>query len=247
VIEYTVRHLLAQVDHIIIRDNISKDGTRQIIEGLKSDRITLQHDGVIAYIQSKKTTAMAKEAHEMGFTWVLPCDADEIWYAPEGRRIGDFLDGIAPDVRMASAQLFNHLPSAEDSDDPNPFKRIGWRQRQHAPLGKICARTGIDLVIHQGNHGAYVDGSGLTVGGLVVRHFSWRSEEQYLRKIRNGAAAYAATNMDETIGAHWRMFDGAEDEAIRAHFRQWFFSSSPRSDNTLIFDPTPITLTSVLD
>ena len=35
--------------------------------------------------------------------------------------------------------------------------------------------------------------SALVAGGLVIRHFSWRSEEQYLRKIRNGQAAYAAT------------------------------------------------------
>jgi len=142
---------------------------------------------------------------------------------------------------MVTADLFNHLPSAEDEKEmPNPLYRIGWRQRQRAPLPKICARARPDLVIHAGNHSASTQGTALTTAGLAIRHFSWRSEEQYLQKIRNGAIAYAATDLHESLGAHWRMFNGASDEAIREHFRRWFFSERPRDDDSLIFDPAPL-------
>jgi hypothetical protein len=90
-----------------------------------------------------------------------------------------------------------------------------------------------------GNHSASFDGCGLTVPGLVIRHYSWRSEEQYLRKIRNGERAYAATTMPETTGGHWRMFAGAEDQAVRDHFWRWFHTSDPYADSSLIFDPAP--------
>jgi hypothetical protein len=79
----------------------------------------------------------------------------------------------------------------------------------------------------------------LVGAGLVVRHFSWRSPEQYLKKIVNGRAAYALTDLPEGTGAHWRMWEGASDEAILAHFDTWFYARDPKSDRSLIYDPTP--------
>lgn len=237
VIEHTITHLRANVDDILILDNGSTDGTREILDRLGQP---WEDDPIVGYFQSDKTTRLARAAEGRGHAWVLPCDADEIWYAPDRRPIKDWLNGIAPDVMVVRGDLYNHLPTtADDLTDSNPFTRIGWRQRDHAPMGKVCCRTGGGIKIGMGNHTSTFDGYGLTVGGLVLRHFSWRSPDQYLRKIRNGIAAYAATDMDESIGAHWRMFEGAVDEAIRAHYERWFCIDKPENDQSLIFDPAP--------
>jgi hypothetical protein len=100
------------------------------------------------------------------------------------------------------------------------------------------------LEIRQGNHSAWAPGTGLTVAGLCVRHFSWRSAEQYERKIANGYRAYAATTLPEGVGAHWRMF-GAPDapdfsQRVQEHFRQWFWVAEPQADRSLIYDPAPM-------
>jgi hypothetical protein len=172
----------------------------------------------------------------------VPVDADEFWYANDGRTIASLLGGLAPDVQFVRAPLFNHIPASTDrseKDVPNPFRRIGWRQREHAVLGKIACRLRPDLIIHAGNHGASTAGTGLSSSGLTVRHFSWRSADQYVKKIRNGERAYALTDLPVDTGAHWRMWNGQPDDALRGHFDTWFWSSDPYADDTLIFDPAP--------
>jgi glycosyltransferase involved in cell wall biosynthesis len=239
IIDYTIRQLAEQVDAIIVSDNGSTDGTYEAVASNPAVTLVVR-DAEVGYWQDRKTTALAQAALRAGHEWVLPCDADEFWYAPDGRTISDYLDGTAPDVRIVTGALFNHLPTAlDDAEESNPFRRIEWRQRSHGALPKVCARLTPDLQIHMGNHGATFDGRGLTVPGLIVRHFSWRDEEQYVRKIRNGEAAYAATDMPESTGGHWRMFAGADDDAIRAHFRRWFHVDNPYADPSLILDPAP--------
>lgn len=246
VIGPVLAHLDAQVDAIIVSDNGSTDGTRQALDEFAGDRphVLILDDDEVGYWQSRKTTDLAQIAWLHGHSWVVPCDADEVWYA-NGRRLGAFLDGIPPDVQIVTAELYNHLPTLDDLNDPNPLTRITWRQRERAPLPKVAARLDASLVIHAGNHGAsYEDETGrrhaLTAPGLVVRHFSWRSPEQYLRKIRNGEAAYAATSLPQDLGAHWRAFAGKPDEAVIDHFRRWFLVEDPASDRSLIYDPAPL-------
>jgi hypothetical protein len=236
IVSFVLDHLHAQVDAVYVYDNLSTDGTREILEDRGE---TWFDDREVGYFQSKKTTRAARHANDLGHSWVLPCDADEIWYSPDGRTVSDYLSGIAPGVRVVTGALFNHIPSGlDDATQVNPVKRIGWRQQSHGALPKVCVHMGPDVTIAMGNHGASYSGYGLTVPGLALRHFTWRTPEQYLRKIRNGMAAYAATDMGDQFGAHWRMFNGASDEAIMDHFRQWFFFDDPAAED-LVYDPAP--------
>lgn len=239
IIEYTIRHLLGHVDQVIVADNLSADGTREILEGLP---VEIVNDNDPGYWQSRKTTELAMKALEGGHQWVVPCDADEVWYVggEVARPLRDYLCGVGPDTQIVKADLFNHIPTSKDPESDNPLVRIGWRKREHSPLPKVCCRLHPSLVIHAGNHGASYQGVGMAATGLVIRHFSWRSPEQYLHKIRVGEAAYAHTDLPETTGQHWRMFTESADDVVLEHFRRWFYSRQPQRDDTLIYDPAPL-------
>lgn len=243
IIETTVRHLLASgVDEVIVGENLSTDGTVEILEALavETGTVVVYSDAEVGYYQDRKTTELAQLALLRGHRWVIPCDADEIWHPNDLRPLGDFLAGVGPDVMLVEALVYNHLATdADDPDETNPVRRLRWRQRNHG-MKKVACRLRPDLRIHMGNHDASTDGSAVRAGGLSVRHFSWRSADQYVRKIRNGAAAYAATNLDQRYGVGWRMMEGKTDAELVAHFMEWFFIRDPGSDPTLIDDPAPL-------
>jgi Glycosyl transferase family 2 len=256
ILDFTLEYLTSQVDHVLVSDNRSTDGTRDILtRWMETGKVSVEVDAEVGYYQAEKTSMLAEIMLRSGFDWVVPCDADEFWYANDGRRIADFLAGLAPDVGFVRAELYNHLPTAEDpASEPrnptdtkceqNPFKRIGWRQREHGALPKVACRLRPGLEIRQGNHSAYAPGSATTSGGLVVRHFSWRSPEQYVAKIRNGYRAYAATDLPDSIGAHWRMHGDPDTDPlfadrVRGHFESWFYVEKPRERPDLIYDPAP--------
>lgn len=239
IIGSTVRHMAGQADHVIVADNQSSDGTRQVLESLD---VHVVDDPDPAYMQSQKMTTLARLAYEMfGADWIVPFDADEVWYSPFGR-IADVLEGIAPQWLVASATLYDHVATGDDGADQDPVRRILWRRVEPGALPKVACRFREDLTIEQGNHGAYFDG-GTTIlpGQLVVRHFPYRSAEQFVRKARNGAEAYRATELPPDVGAHWRQYgaiaEAHGDEACADIFRQWFWVADPKSDPDLVFDP----------
>lgn len=248
IIEHTVRHLLGQVDEVLIADNMSTDGTTEILLDLfeHDTRIQVATDEEPGHYQGRKTTELAMRALALGHRWVVPCDADEIWYAPDGRTVREWLIGIGRETQFVKAAIYNHVATAHDNPaDPDPVTRIGWRQAAHLEIrwGKVACRLRPDLEIDEGNHSARTQGIGTTAYGLEIRHFPYRSAAQFVSKATKGIAALRATDLDEGIGAHWRAYGQAVEEGGTAAGEAWFydafFSDDPRSDDTLVFDPAP--------
>lgn len=245
IIEGVVEHMLAEVDHVVVGDNLSTDGTSEILRELINrydDRLTVYCDEEIGFYQSDKMTALAHLVADAGAEWVVPFDADEWWYSPFGR-VGDVLASVPAQYLTASAALYDHVATGVDPADPDPLRRMGWRRRDPGALPKVACRTRGDLVIMQGNHGArYHGGATDWPEQLVVRHFPFRSAEQMVRKTRNGAAAYAATvGLPEDAGKHWRdygaLLEAHGPEALHGVFAEWFFVEAPEEAPELIFDP----------
>lgn len=243
IIQVTVENMLNQVDAVIVADNGSMDGTREILETLP---ITLIDDFEVGYFQSKKMTALAHLAREHGADWVVPFDADEIHYSRFTPTIKEALEAIPPQFLVATIDLYNHVTSSEDPvEELNPVKRIGWRRNYAGDLPKVACRWREDLVIEQGNHGAkYNGGPTFSTGLLVVRHFPYRSPEQFIQKVRNGYAAYKATDLPIEVGAHWRgygaILESMGEDAVREVYNTWFHLDSPTILEDVIYDPAPI-------
>ena len=228
VIEQIVAHMLGEVDVVLVADNGSTDGTREILESLP---VVVKDDPDVGYYQSQKMTALAHEARAKGADWIVPFDADEIWRSADGP-IKDALASLPPDAMICEAAVLDHVATDEEGLSP-------WRRPEQLPLRKVAVRAYDRLVIHQGNHGATFRGIGYPLratGLLEVHHFPYRTLEQMISKARNGAAAYAATNLPEDIGAHWREYGRLSDEQIREVFYEYFHSADPEADG-LVYDP----------
>lgn len=248
IIAGTLTHMADEVDALLVADNRSIDGTRETLRKLTVDLpvpLEVVDDLDPAYYQSDKMTALAARvaAAYDGDVWIVPFDADEIWYSPAGR-IRDVLADVK--VSVCEAALYNHFRTDLDVDDPDPFRSMVWRTAQPADLGKVAFRWRAGARIEQGNHGVYLPNDlyrGLpSTVTLQLRHFPYRSAEQFVSKARNGAEAYRLTNLPGDMGAHWRaygeMLDRYGADYVRGVFDQHFHHRSP-TDVGLVRDPAP--------
>lgn len=255
IIRSTVENMLAQVDGVIVGDNMSTDATPEILKELQEKhgrRLKVLYDDEVGYYQSAKMTTLANVAHsDMGAHWIVPFDADEMWYSPFGS-IREVLKTVPAKFSIVPATVFDHVATAEDDQNEDPVARMGWRRAAPLGLPKVACRWRGDLRIEQGNHAASYGMPTNTFDPLlVVRHFPYRSTEHLIRKVRNGAQAYASVGdaLPETTGLHWRqwgkLLDEVGEEAIRDIFRTWYYRADPRSSLVvdgetlppLIYDP----------
>lgn len=231
IIGYTLQHLLAEgVDHLIVADNLSTDGTRPLLSMLAEKHpITVVDDLEPGYYQDVKMTRLAYQAADMGATWVLPFDADELFYGSLGT-VAESLSVCSADVIRATG--WDHIATTADPDVPNPFLRITHRRPIPQKLPKVAFRPAEGMRLHMGNHD--VDHPGVKVNGVLsLRHFGARSLVQFKRKVRNGKQAYDATNLHPTYGTHWRIRGGLPDQALEAEWDEMC------NEPDLIHDPAP--------
>jgi hypothetical protein len=248
IIATTIRHMAYQCDNLIVADNGSTDGTREILGDLaKEFPLHVVDDSEPAYYQARKMTQLAELAADRANgddMWIIPFDADELWNSRDdpNQPIRDLLEGQR--VCVAQADLFDYRATALDpvviGPDVNPIMTMQWCTAHAAGLPKVAFRWQPGAQIHQGNHGVDLPDRGMTEILLRVNHFPYRSAHQFVAKALQGAAAYAATDLPDEMGAHWRaygrLYDTYGRETLEDVFRQYFWVLSP-TDAGLVHQP----------
>ena len=251
----TLTHIAGEgVDGIAVMDNASSDGTLELLHEARSQLlcpIWIYEEPEIGYFQSARMTWLANIVAKEGASWVIPFDADEIWYCREDR-IATYLRGL-PDTTLAvGARLWNHFVTSFD-EPGNPFTAMAYRDSKSGALPKVAFRPVGEFTVAAGNHGVFMKDpdTGENVlfqpdlshnQALDIRHFPYRSFDQFLHKVINGGKAYEATDLPKDVGAHWReyyaIWKNGGDDALRELFEEWYYFTAPVTSG-LVDDPAP--------
>ncbi len=225
---YTIAHLLNQkVDSIIVADNLSSDGTSELLAGMaKADsRVCVVQDDEPAHWQGSKMTNLIAAYADPG-EWVIPFDADELWTGI------DKLDDL--DADLVSCTPFVHVPQMMEfldlQDEQNPYLVFLHRQNHSEPQPKVAFRYQPGVVVAEGNHQVHGVGYRKVDNILDVRHFQYRTLLQVRRKVDQGTAALIAAGMQPAIGSHWRELAAKSDEELD----DWWFGYC---NQPVILDP----------
>lgn len=206
-------HLQNGVDFIIATDNLSVNGTADILRRYqRSGLLHYLYQPNDDYAQGRWVTEMARLAcTEFHADWVINGDADEFWYPSHGD-LKQVLESIPPSCQAAAVNRVNLV--ARDHEESGFFADRMCVRECHSrnvfgtPLpGKVCHRAWADIEVEQGNHKVRRGGTLLDPApcDAEILHFPIRSFGQFVNKIAKGGAAYERnTSVAPEIGGTWR-------------------------------------------
>lgn len=214
-------HLNNGVDFLIVTDNLSEDGTRDILEAYR--RLGVLHyiyEPEDNYAQSVWVTRMAKlGVRQFGADWVINNDADEFWWAETKKDIKTVLQDVPDSFSGLNVRRHNFVYRPH-TGDAGFLKTMVYRETVSVNgLGnrlppKVCHRALPDFQISQGNHDVFVGRDRLFLGRtrlrlpvtdeLCIFHFPMRSSAQFRNKIEKGGAAYARGTLSRRVGKVWK-------------------------------------------
>ena len=216
VIEAFVRHHVALLDHLVVVDNASTDGTREILAALVAEglKLTVLDDATIAYRQSELMTYLTRACCvSLGCDRVFLLDADELLAV----RTREDLDAALAQIPYESHALLawrTYVPTAcDDAGEPEAFRRIVHRRVVEPFLtSKVAISRTIlrrpDAIVVQGNHDMVSrspDCTSAALTGVSIAHFPVRSVVQLKLKILAGWNAYLAMGYEFAgLGYQWR-------------------------------------------
>lgn len=108
-------HLNAGVDFVIATDNLSQDGTTEILESYEREGHLFVIREESEYLQQAQwITRMGRlAATEFGADWVIHSDADEFWW-PRGESLKDVLGSVPDRYGIVRALLRQFVPRPDD-------------------------------------------------------------------------------------------------------------------------------------
>ncbi|WP_158707637.1 glycosyltransferase family 2 protein [Janibacter massiliensis] len=195
VIDELVEHHLSQgIEHLVIADNMSSDGTRERLDELSRRHrgaMTVGDDRLDRFYQGAKLSFLARLAWASGARWIVPADADERWMGSTGT-LAEHLGSTRSS--QVSAVCHNVYPRRDGSWQIDLYRH---------PITRIAFRAYPALAIGEGAH--QVRRPGELESGLHFIHVPWRSRSQLARKTRQGAAALAAAGLcaENGVDGHW--------------------------------------------
>ncbi len=219
IVEANIRHhVRSGAAHVIVTDNGSVDGTREVLSDLaRTLPLTVIDEPSRGYEQAVWVTRMARlAATDHGADWVINTDADELWWT-RGGDLAAALDTTPARFGVVEAPQLNFAPRhAEQRPDQLVLRWRRWATR------KAAHRADPTVEIAQGNHKVLVPRMAVDPDRtrLAVLHCPHRSYAQFERKIVDGTTAYRnSPDLPEQMGAHWReLYEVWEQGGLRDHW-----------------------------
>lgn len=196
----TIDQLLRQgVDHVLIADHGSRDGTREMLlrRAQTDSRVHVAIDSSRAHYQKEKISLLSRLASQAGARWVLPFDADEWWFARD-QSVKQFLQ--ESEATVIRAATVNAIVTTQGTLGDESELMI---EPTASADSKVAFRAHRFVLVGPGNHG--VARVGTEQAGLVIVHVPYRSADQLVRKAKTGARALDDAGASESEGWHWRV------------------------------------------
>lgn len=206
IIGYNIEYLETQdIDHIFVSNNLSTDGTREKLIDLseKYNNITVFDDNEFAYYQPDKMNEWISRCYKMGANIIVPIDADEIWYSKvEKKTLGNVLRESDGDIFVA--ETIDFIPTENDIIDENPIRSMCYKKKKSDSFPSVAFRKYLGSYLEIGNHNI-INHPGKRVNNLIgIRHYQYRTFDQFYKKVTNGKKVYDDTSYPEYMGSHWR-------------------------------------------
>ncbi|MEL7281659.1 MAG: glycosyltransferase family 2 protein [Pseudomonadota bacterium] len=242
-------HLERGVSEVIVLDNGSVDGTRDILADFdRSAPVTVLDDASRDFAQDRLMTQLAHRARDShGADWILPNDADEFWLPHTGDLPHSICADATADVSILECTRRN-LFAPWDGPETAPWhERLIYRVADPEPIpalndlitdprpcphfycdlkGKVMLRAQGLQRISMGSHTAFYETDPLRrKSDIVVYHVPIRSRAQFEAKARDGGAALAR-NKELPISAGW-------------HLRRWDWQMRTLGFDAAIEDAIP--------
>ncbi|WP_017324714.1 glycosyltransferase family 2 protein [Synechococcus sp. PCC 7336] len=219
-------HLARGVDYVVVIDNGSVDGSRDILtEYEKLGLVTVIDEPSRIFSQSEWMTRAAFVAKDdFGADWILNNDTDEFWYPPDGNLQSCLRHQTAS---MLFCQRYNMLFPYDRPDNRHWSQKNIYRVQKHFPVPqlsdiyteplqniyfylalppKVMVRAENIRSIHMGNHTATFSGSSFSIQSEIkIYHFPVISAKQLQQKITQGGKAILQNQqLSERMCWHWR-------------------------------------------
>lgn len=255
IVEPFVRHTLACVDRLLVLDNGSTDGTRQLLQELVSEGLAVEvlDDPEPGHYQWRRMTGLMREhaIERCRADWVVPLDADEFLVCPDVKLLLHSMDN-----RLLGLPWRTYVPGPGDPpDELNPVRRIGQRLKHEShPWIKVMVPAALGrqpaAMLDQGSHRLFLDGiavSPVINGSGALAHFPGRSPEQFACKVAMKHLQYLAmTEREAAWGFHYqgpaaRLRQGRHDfdKAFQDTILHYSLPESESFVPELVLDPVP--------
>lgn len=218
IIGLTVDHLRAEGIEAIYVADASDDGTFEL---LLERGCTVTKDDKGYHDQPHWTGLLADVARQHGADWVIPFDADEFWYATDGRTIVETLADVPASVGKLYARMWEH----NDWDHRQPAQK---------PLPKVAFRPAEGMTFAPGNHDVDRVPGEVRWGVLDLREIQFHSFEHMVRKSTDRVVRIDPA-FGQSYGTHQReLYVMSMDEK-----RAWW---EARNSREVCLDPIPTRL-----
>jgi hypothetical protein len=210
-------HLNAGVDLVIATDNLSQDGTTEVLEEYaRSGQVHLIREPGEDLRQDEWVTRMARlAATQYSADWVINSDADEFWW-PRGASLSQVLAAVPPRYGTVGAFLRVFCPLSGDDDFAermtvrfSALAPINDPASLYKPIRKIIHRGHPEIRLTRGNH-ALVDSPFAPLRGwfpIECFHFPLRSVAQCAHKAKLQGEAFEKHIARSPTAYHAEMFD----------------------------------------